>query len=308
MWRQSHTAGGLRHKGVTRRRFDLSSACRRVRSAGQRGQSTDCVQRNSAIVFPEAGVAHHGVPDLRRPPGVRVRRDGGDPALADRAQEVRLQLDRGEPGRAVGEQRAGGQPAGGVGQRDHGGRVQVAVGRQQVGPDVERGLEPAGLVGGDDEPQQARERAREDRVELVCGVEPGGCHAGQPSERPGPSACRARVGRRPTAVRLRERGRRHQGGCGSASALAGGLPEADDVALGVLEVGGEAHVADRHLRRDGGAARGRRSSPAWRRCCRRRRRSPARSSRPVPRASMPPLMKPASVGPLSPLGPDMTSV
>src|SRR5215218_9397500 len=36
--------------------------------------------------------------------------------------------------------------------------------------------------------------------------------------------------------------------------LASGLPEADDVALGVGEVRGEAHLADRHLRRGHGPA------------------------------------------------------
>ena len=142
MWRQSHIPRGPAPQG------GYSRGQLRV-TALQRGQSTDCVQRNSAIVFPvPASVTTASQTCVVRPAWAFVATAAIRPSR-DGAQEVRLELDRGEAGRAVGQQRAGGQPARGVGQADDRRGVQVAVGRQQVRPDVERGLQPAGLVRGD---------------------------------------------------------------------------------------------------------------------------------------------------------------
>src|SRR5215207_9255177 len=52
--------------------------------------------------LPGVRVRHDRVPDLRRPPGVHVRRRAGDPPLARRPQVVALQLDGREAARALG--------------------------------------------------------------------------------------------------------------------------------------------------------------------------------------------------------------
>ena len=118
------------------------------------------MQRNSAIVFPvPALVTTASQTCVVRPActlvaTVAIRPSRAVPRKFDFSSIVV------NPARALGQQRAGGQAAGGVGQADHGGGVQVAVGREQVGPDVERGLQPAGLVRGDRSPSRPGQRAR----------------------------------------------------------------------------------------------------------------------------------------------------
>ena len=73
-------------------------------------------------------------------------------------EEVRLELDRREVLRALGQVRDASEAGRGVGQRDHRGRVQVAVGREQLRPDVELGVQQSFLQVDDaesDEPGQA---------------------------------------------------------------------------------------------------------------------------------------------------------
>src|SRR4029077_3585422 len=76
---------------------------------------------------PSFCIGDGGVPDLRRPTAVHEPRLALDRALVCAAEEVRLQLDGGEAGRALRQVEDAAIAAGGVGEPDDGSRMEVAV-------------------------------------------------------------------------------------------------------------------------------------------------------------------------------------
>src|SRR5215471_16697445 len=71
---------------------------------------------------------HRRVPDLRRPSAVHERSLARDRAFASRPKEVRLQLDRGEAGAALGKAEDAPVTAGRVRECDHRRGMEVTVG------------------------------------------------------------------------------------------------------------------------------------------------------------------------------------
>src|SRR5829696_9013011 len=288
----SHPAGRRPQGGYSRVHPRVRSSPRpehRLRAAEQRDRP------------PGAGVGHDGVPHLRRPPGVDVGRDGVDPALPGRAEMVALQLDRGEAGGPLGQQRAGGQAAAGVGERHDGGRVQVAVGRQQLAADVEVRGQPAAFVGVDDDAEQAGQRAREQGIELVGGEESGRGHARQrsdPRDHPSPVVA-------VPAVWASDGDHEPRATCAQPWLAFSQRPT-------TLPSGSLKYAAKPMSPTGVFPATVDPPSPAILSSVASMLSTSTTMTGPPPalisRDSMPPLMKPGSVGPLSPLGPDITIV
>ena len=86
---------------------------------------------------------HGRVPDVRRAAEVDGASLAPKEPLASRAQEVRLQLDRGEAGRAVWEVRDARIPHARVGERHDRACVEVPVRSKVLGPQLQLGSEEA---------------------------------------------------------------------------------------------------------------------------------------------------------------------
>ena len=193
VWRQSHTARGAGHRWAYRP--VAVSAARAPTGCSGTAPSSSPVPASRTTASQTCVVR----------PACTLVATRVDPALARGAQVVALELDGGEPGGALGQQRPGGQPAGGVGQRRR--RWPRAGSRWAPAARAgRRGGWSAGRARGCRRrcPSRPGQRARQQRVELVGGVEPGGGHAGNlaapPCARPSGAAQPTAVSHRPTTL------------------------------------------------------------------------------------------------------------
>ena len=125
------------------------------------------MQRKSASVLPLSRCVTTASQSCVVRPRCWARRDAGDRALARGAEEIGLELDGRESGRALGQVRDAAVAAGGVGERHDGAGVQVAVRRDVVRLDGE--LRAQFLVGelGDDDAHVAGQEPGAAALELL---------------------------------------------------------------------------------------------------------------------------------------------
>src|SRR5262245_5803420 len=102
-------------------------------------------------------VTDRRVPDLRGATPVDTPRFGVQRPLERRGEEVRLQLDRREARRAVGQRSDAAVAAGRVRQSDHGAGVEVAVRREQLRPQRQVHAHMSLLDRVDLDPEQPRQ-------------------------------------------------------------------------------------------------------------------------------------------------------